>query len=221
MSAAPRNAHRTLLLPVPETAAGCQPAPEKFLRQCSSSFSGMMENRNTHLAPGFTLNDLVPAPANTAAFPGLPGPTHCPSGSGTASPRVAREPPGPHSAPGDSPFPPEHRQVGSCGAAAFALPLFTVLMEFKPSPFSLLLSPVLVQSLRLFPLFHFLSSCFWGECFSRILLRPPSLCPLSAHRSTSLPAPSRSPSSALRAAYLLNSVVQFVRIVVLILRSVF
>ena len=64
--------------------------------------------------------------------------TKCPSSSGTAFPPVAREPPGPHSAPGDSPFPPEHRQVGRCGVAAFALPLFTVLMEFKPSPFSFL-----------------------------------------------------------------------------------
>ena len=64
--------------------------------------------------------------------------TKCPSSSGTASPHVAREPPGPHSAPGDSPFPPEHCQVWSCGVAAFALPLFTVLMEFKPSPFSFL-----------------------------------------------------------------------------------
>ena len=42
----------------------------------------------------------------------------------------------------------------------------------------------------------------------------PSLRPLSAHKSTSLPGPSRSPRSPLRAAYLLNSVVQFVQIVV-------
>ena len=63
--------------------------------------------------------------------------TKCPSSSGTTFPRVAQEPPGPHSIPGDSPFPPEHHQVSSCGVAAFALPLFTVLMEFKPSPFSL------------------------------------------------------------------------------------
>ena len=61
--------------------------------------------------------------------------TECPSSSGTAFPRVAREPPGPHSAPGDSPFPPEHCQVLSCGVAAFVLSLFIVLMEFKPSPF--------------------------------------------------------------------------------------
>ncbi len=103
-----------------------------------------MENHNTHLAPGFTLNDLVPAPANVVVLWGLLGQgghkasTKCPSSSGTASPRVAREPPGPHSVPGDSPFPPEHRQVWSCGVAAFVLPLFTVLMEFKPSPFSFL-----------------------------------------------------------------------------------
>ena len=64
--------------------------------------------------------------------------TKCPSSSGTAFPRVAGEPPGPHSAPGDSPFPPEHRQVWSCGVAASARPSFTVLMEFKRSPFSLL-----------------------------------------------------------------------------------
>ena len=33
-----------------------------------------MENHNTHLAPGFTLNDLDPAPANVAIFWGLLGP---------------------------------------------------------------------------------------------------------------------------------------------------
>ena len=64
--------------------------------------------------------------------------TKCPSSSGTAFPHVAQEPPGSHSAPGDSPFPPEHCQISSCGFAVFALPLFTVLMEFKPSPFSFL-----------------------------------------------------------------------------------
>ena len=33
-----------------------------------------MENHNTHLAPGFTLNDLVTAPANVAVLWGLLGP---------------------------------------------------------------------------------------------------------------------------------------------------
>ena len=47
---------------------------KEFARQCSSSASGIMENHNTHLAPGFTLNDLVPAPANAAILWGLLGP---------------------------------------------------------------------------------------------------------------------------------------------------
>ena len=54
--------------------------------------------------------------------------TKCPSSSGTTFPHVAQEPSGPHSASGDSPFPPEHHQVSSCGVAAFALPLFRVCL---------------------------------------------------------------------------------------------
>ena len=53
---------------------GASPSQKKFARQCSSSVSGIMENHNTHPAPGFTLNDLAPAPANVAAFRGLLGP---------------------------------------------------------------------------------------------------------------------------------------------------
>ena len=43
--------------------------------------------------------------------------TKCPSSHGTALPLVAQEPPTPHSAPGDLPFPPEHHQVSSCKVA--------------------------------------------------------------------------------------------------------
>ncbi|VFV28928.1 Hypothetical predicted protein [Lynx pardinus] len=53
---------------------GASPPPKKIARQCSSSISGTMENRHTHLTPGFTLNNLAPAPANVAAFRGLLGP---------------------------------------------------------------------------------------------------------------------------------------------------
>ena len=123
----------------PETVARSQPAPEKVARQCSSSISGIMEKHNTHLAPGFTLKTLFQHqrmwPPSGVCWDRVASTV---SSRGTAFPRVAREPPGPHSVPGDSPFPPEHRQVGSCRVAAFALPLFTVLMEFKPSPFSFL-----------------------------------------------------------------------------------
>ena len=34
---------------------------KKFTQLCRSSVSGIMENHNTHLAPGFTPNDLVSA----------------------------------------------------------------------------------------------------------------------------------------------------------------
>ncbi|VFV35536.1 Hypothetical predicted protein, partial [Lynx pardinus] len=53
---------------------GASLPPKKIARQCSLSVSGTMENRNPHLAPGFTLNNLAPAPANVAAFRGLLGP---------------------------------------------------------------------------------------------------------------------------------------------------
>ena len=53
---------------------GASPPQEKFARQCNSSVSGIMENHNTHLAPAFNLNDLVPAPANVVIFWGLLGP---------------------------------------------------------------------------------------------------------------------------------------------------
>ena len=127
---------------VPRLQPGANPPLIKFARQRSSSLSGIMENHNIHLAPGFTLNDFAPAPANVAAFWGLPGPGGFNSfyqmsfqqwnRFSPCGPRTSR----PHSVPGDSPFPPEHCQVWSCGVAAFELPLFTVLKEFKSSPFS-------------------------------------------------------------------------------------
>ena len=71
-----------------------------------------MENHSTHLAPGFTLNDLVPAPTNVVVLPSPLG--SCLWGTKQPLPGVlpAGEPPLPvwpeepglHSAPGDSPF---------------------------------------------------------------------------------------------------------------------
>ncbi|VFV32086.1 Hypothetical predicted protein, partial [Lynx pardinus] len=58
----------------PRLRPGARSSQKMFARQCSSSVSGIMENRTTHLAPGFTHNDLVPAPANVAIFWGLLGP---------------------------------------------------------------------------------------------------------------------------------------------------
>ncbi|VFV47363.1 Hypothetical predicted protein, partial [Lynx pardinus] len=50
----------------PRLQPGASPSQKMFARQCSSSVSGIMENHNTHLALGFTLNDLAPALANVA-----------------------------------------------------------------------------------------------------------------------------------------------------------
>ena len=78
---------------------GARLPQKKFMLLCSSSILGVIENHNTHLAPGFALYDLVPASANVAVLWGLLGPgclsasTKCPSSSGTASPCVAQEPP--------------------------------------------------------------------------------------------------------------------------------
>ncbi|VFV40837.1 Hypothetical predicted protein, partial [Lynx pardinus] len=58
----------------PRLWPGASPPPPKITRQCSLSVSGTMENRNTHLAPGFTFNNLAPAPAIVAAFRRLLGP---------------------------------------------------------------------------------------------------------------------------------------------------
>ena len=59
-------------------------------------------------------------------------------------------------------------------------------MEFKPSPFSFLFSPFIVQSLWLFLIFHFLSSCLWWGCFPHMLPRS-SLSPSSLHMQKWLP----------------------------------
>ena len=58
----------------PRLRPGASPSQKMFVRQCSSNISGIMENHNTHLAPGFTLNDLVLATANVAVLWGLLGP---------------------------------------------------------------------------------------------------------------------------------------------------
>ena len=52
---------------------GASPPQRKFTQSCSSRISGIMANHNTHLAPGFTPNDLVPAPANVVVLWGLLG----------------------------------------------------------------------------------------------------------------------------------------------------
>ena len=111
----------------------------------SSSVSGIMENHNTHLAPGFNLKDLlVPAPVNLVVLWGLLG-----QGGHKPLPNILPAM--------ELLFPvwPEDSWTPLC-SWGFVLPtrappdielqsfrlcapfVYRVLMEFKPSPFSFL-----------------------------------------------------------------------------------
>ena len=110
------------------------PPQKRFGWLCISSVSGIIANHNTYLAPGFTLNDLVPAPANVVFLPRPVAPL--PVGGGPHGLYQMSflqgnqlSPCGPktsslHSAPEDLSFSPEHHQVLSCGVSDSALPLF-------------------------------------------------------------------------------------------------
>ena len=53
---------------------GASPPQKKFARWCSRCFSGMMETHNTHLAPGFTLNEgACSSPSECGRFLGSAG----------------------------------------------------------------------------------------------------------------------------------------------------
>ena len=129
----------------PKTTARCQPTPEKYSQySVAAEFQGLWKT-TTHIWHQASSLRTLFQHQRMWLFSGVCWDqgasivaTKCPSSSGTAFPHMAQEPPGPHSVPGNSPFPPEHHQVLSCRVAAFAFPLFTVLVEFKPSPFSFL-----------------------------------------------------------------------------------
>ncbi|XP_044905042.1 P-selectin isoform X12 [Felis catus] len=121
----------------PRLQPGASPPQRKFAPLCSSGVSGIMENHNTHLALGSAPSDLVPAPANVAVLLGPPGslPVRGPrrlyqvsSQRGNRLSRVARSPPGLHSAPGESPFPPERHQA-SCLKAIWNWRFQTVIFR--------------------------------------------------------------------------------------------
>ena len=186
---------------------GASPPQKKFMQLCSSSISGIVENHNTHLVPGFSLNILVPAPVNVIVFWGLLGPL--PVGAAQLLQNVlpAREPFLP-----SGPRTPEDLTLCSWGFTiptrrppgiklwSFGLcapPVYRVLMEFKPSPFSFF--PFLFSPLCAL---YFLSSCFWAGVMLSVL--SPNLRPFSASKNSSLPSVAFSLSSPLCAMYLLS-----------------
>ena len=114
----------------PETVASTSPPEKKFVQLCSSSISGIVANHSTHLAPGFTINILAPIPVDVAILRGLLGPLVVGRPHHLYQQGTCLSPCGPRvswallSAPGDMPFPPEHRQVSSCGVSDYVLPPF-------------------------------------------------------------------------------------------------
>ena len=145
MSAVPTNAYCILLLPVSRVCGQVPAHPRKCSRDSvAAAFLGSWKittyiwHQASPLMTLFQHQQMWPFSGVCWDQVASIVSTKCPSSSGTAFPCVAREHPRPQSVPGDSPFPPGHCQVSSCRVAAFALPLLTVLMEFKPSPFSFL-----------------------------------------------------------------------------------
>ncbi|VFV28493.1 Hypothetical predicted protein, partial [Lynx pardinus] len=116
MWAAPRNAPWTLLLPVPRDCGQVPARPRKSSRDSvAAAFQGLWKS-TTHiwhqaspLKTMFQHQRMWPPSGVSWDQVASTASTKCPSSNGTAFPRMAREP-GPHSVPGDSPFPPEHHQ---------------------------------------------------------------------------------------------------------------
>ena len=143
--AAPRYTHWTLLFLVPQDCSQVQAHRRKCLQDNVAAASQGLWKITTHI--WHQTSPLMTLPQHQGMWPssGVSWDqvasivsAKCSSHSGPTFPCVTREPPGPHSVPGDLPFPPEHYQVSSCGVADFVLSLLIVSMEFKPSPFSFL-----------------------------------------------------------------------------------
>ena len=112
----------------------------KSSHDCVAGATGIMENHNTHLAPGFTLNNLVPAPANMVVLRGALGPLpmgvlhslyQMSSQKGNCLSTCGSRTPGLHCVPGAAPF--FTRALSGMEQWSFRLctpPIYRVLMEF-------------------------------------------------------------------------------------------
>ena len=70
----PRNILETVLLLMPRDRLGASTPQKKFSQSCSGIVSGIVENHNTHLVPGFPLNILVPTPVDVVVLRGTLSP---------------------------------------------------------------------------------------------------------------------------------------------------
>ena len=146
MPAAPRKVYGTVLPPMPRDCGQVPARPRKSSRDSVAAvFQGLWKITTHTWHQASPPQQRCSSASERGCSPGSPGalPLGDPhslyqvsSQQGNRLSPCGLKTSGLHSVTGDSPFPPEHHQVLSCGVADFALPLFTVLMEFKPSPFS-------------------------------------------------------------------------------------
>ena len=109
---------------------GASPPQKKFTQSCSRSVSEIVENHNTHLVPGFILNDLVLAPSNVVVLWGTLRPL--PVGWPHRLYQMSSQQENYLSPCGLRTLwtslcswgAPEHCQVSSCGVSGFVIPLF-------------------------------------------------------------------------------------------------
>ncbi|XP_053066680.1 uncharacterized protein LOC113593370 [Acinonyx jubatus] len=88
---------------------GASPPQKKFTRACSSGVSGILENHNSHLAPGFTRQRPCPSTSECGCSPGSAG-TFARGESSQQGNRLLCGLRTSVSAPGDSPLPSELHQ---------------------------------------------------------------------------------------------------------------
>ena len=129
MSATPRNAYWTLMLPEPQDCGQVSACPRKSSQDSiAAAFLGLWKitthiwHQTSPLTTLFQHQQMWPPSRVCWGQVASTVSTKCPSSSGTTFCCVVREPPGPHCAPGDLPFPPEHHQVSSCGVVALCSP---------------------------------------------------------------------------------------------------
>ena len=112
---------------------GASPPQKKFMQSCSSSVSGIMENHNTHLIPGFTPQQSCFGTSECGCSLRSMGPFVWGGGTqplpdfsqqGNHLSPCGLKTPGLHSVPVDSLFSPEHCHVSSCRDSDSVPPLF-------------------------------------------------------------------------------------------------
>ena len=127
---------------------GASPPQKKFMQSCSSSVSGIMENHNTHLIPGFTpqqscfgISECGCSLRSMGPLSGEGGTQPLPDVLPTGEPPLPMWPEDPWTSLCSCGFTLLTRALSCIELQRFRLcasSVYRVLVEFKASPFSLL-----------------------------------------------------------------------------------